>query len=149
MKELEGIKVATILENIEYHLLNYEKLKFSYNTNWNKQFPKSPGIYAIFENSELIYIGQTSELRSRMSDIRRTYNHTFRKKLGLLKFKGKIINNKFSDEIEEKVTNYMVENLSFTHYVIPFGRIEIETFLVQKYKDQLLNSNAVRGIKNI
>jgi hypothetical protein len=147
MKELKEIKKEIILENIEYHLLNNEKLKFSYDTKWNIKFPDSAGIYAIFENSKLIYIGQTSELRSRMSDIRRTYNHTFRKKLGILRLKGKIIKNKFSDEIEEKLNTYMVDKLYFTYYEVPFGRLEVETFLVEKYKSQLLNSNNVRGVK--
>jgi hypothetical protein len=82
-----------------------------------------------------------------MSDIRRTYNHTFRKKIGLLRLNGAIIKSKFSDEIENKLTEYMVNNCSFTYFPISFGRLEIESFLVQKFKEQLLNSNSVRGIK--
>lgn len=148
MKEIDNKQIEAIIEKIEYNLLNNSRLQFTYDTDWNKNFPQSSGIYAIFDNSNLVYIGQTSDLRSRMSDIRRTYNHTFRKKLGLSRLNGKIINNKFSDEIEENLTAYMVKNLSFTHYEIPFGRLEIETVLVQKYKEQLLNSNNVRGIKN-
>ena len=83
-----------------------------------------------------------------MSDIRRTYNHTFRKKLGLSRFNGKLIKNKFSDSIEEEITKHMCLNIEFTFNAVKFGRLEIETFLVQKYKEQLLNSNNVRGIKN-
>jgi hypothetical protein len=147
MKQLEEIKIITIKENIEYHLLNDEKLQFSYDTNWKNHFPKLAGIYAIFENSNLVYIGQTSELRSRMSDIRRTYNHTFRKKIGLLRLNGAIIKSKFSNEIEDKLTAYMVNNCSFTYCAIPFGRLEVESFLVQKYQEQLINSKSVRGIK--
>jgi hypothetical protein len=147
MKELEEIKINTIKENIEHHLLNDKKFQFSYDTNWKNHFPKSEGIYAIFEDYKLVYIGQTSELRSRMSDIRRTYNHTFRKKIGIERLKGKIIKNKFSDEIEEKLTKYMVQKLTFSFYAIPFGRLEVESFLVQKYQEQLINSKSVRGIK--
>jgi hypothetical protein len=69
------------------------------------------------------------------------------KKIGKERLKGKIIKNKFSEEMEEKLTAYMVKNLSFTFYAIPFGRLEVESFLVQKYQNQLINSKSVRGIK--
>jgi hypothetical protein len=141
-------QIKTIVENVELNLLNQTKRKFTYETNWKNHFPDKPGVYAAFENTKLIYIGQTADLRSRMSDIRRTYNHTLRKKLGLFRLKGTIIKNKFSDKIEENLTKYMVENISFTHDPLAFGRLEVESTLVQKYKGQLLNSKSVRGVKN-
>ncbi|SNR50942.1 hypothetical protein SAMN06265371_104136 [Lutibacter agarilyticus] len=146
-------ELEKVVNEIELHLLDRSnRISFTYETNWNKEnFPKAPGVYAAFENDDLIYIGQTAELKSRMSDIRRTYNHTLRKKLGKKEFDGELIKNKFSDEIEEKLTNYMVENISFSFQEISFGRLEVESQLVKKYDQKngvkLLNSKSVRGLK--
>lgn len=144
---LNNTQIEAIIDNVERILMQQEKLQFTYETDWNDSFPKKAGVYAAFENDELIYIGQTADLKSRMSDVRRTYNHTLRKKLGLDRLKGTIIKNKFSDEIEEKLTAYMVKNISFSHCAIAFGRLEIEFKLVQKHKEILINSNNVRGVK--
>jgi hypothetical protein len=144
---LNNTQIEAIIDNVERILMHQQKLQFAYETDWNDSFPKKAGVYAAFENDELIYIGQTADLKSRMSDVRRTYNHTLRKKLGLDRLKGTIIKNKFSDEIEEKLTAYMVKNISFSHCAIAFGRLEIEFKLVQKHKEILINSNNVRGVK--
>jgi hypothetical protein len=150
MTHLTKTQISSIVENVEMDLLRQPKRPFTYETNWKNHFPEQPGVYAAFENSKLIYLGQTSDLRARMSDIRRTYNHTLRKKIGLSKLKGAIIKNKFSDEIEKKLTDYMVTNISFTHHELHFGRLEVESKLVSKYNnsDEFYNSNSVRGIKN-
>ncbi|PCH78089.1 MAG: hypothetical protein COB98_01640 [Flavobacteriaceae bacterium] len=147
--KLSENELVQITNEIEKNLLDKaNRLKFTYNTNWKENFPEAAGVYAAFENSELIYIGQTSELRSRMSDIRRTYNHTLRKKIGKREFKGVLIKNKFSEEIEEKLTQYMVENISFSYQEISFGRLEVESLLVKNNKNKkLLNANSVRGLK--
>jgi hypothetical protein len=142
-------QISTIVENVELDLLNQPKRQFAEETNWKNHFPDMPGVYAAFENSKLIYIGQTADLRARMSDISRTYNHTLRKKIGLSKLKGTIIKNKFSDDIEKKLTDYMVQNISFTFHALSFGRLEVESKLVSKYNnDEFYNSKSVRGIKN-
>ena len=45
----------------------------------------------------------------------------------------------------------MVEHISFSFQEISFGRLEVESQLVKKYKEikgeKLLNSNSVRGLK--
>lgn len=140
-------EVAAIVSAIETDLLTKPKLDFSINPKWKQNFPELPGVYAIFEQSKLIYIGETSELRARMGDLRRTYNHTFRRKLGVLRLMATREGNKFSDEVETALDAYMEANISLTFHTLSFGRIEVESRLVQKHKDLLLNSESVRGIK--
>jgi len=146
--QLTEDELEKVITEIDEELLNKANWKkFSYNINWNNDISKKPGVYAAFEKDELIYIGQTADLKSRMSDIRRTYNHTLRKKIGKERLKASLVKNKFSNEIEEKLTQYMVEHISFSFQPISFGRLEVESQLVKKYAEQLLNSKSVRGLK--
>lgn len=138
-------KIEKIVNAVELDLLHKTKVEFSLVNHWHKQFPSQPGVYAVFEKSKLIYIGETSDIQSRMKDFRRTYNHTLRNKIGLLRLGGIREANKFSEEIESLLDEYMVLNLSVTCHSLSFGRIEVESRLVQKYKVQLLNAVSVRG----
>lgn len=136
--KLSTKKIRSIIAEIEEELLNQTKLPFRYDTTWKNEFPEEPGVYAAFEKGKLVYLGQTAELRSRISDIRRTYNHTLRKKIGLFRLMGVIEKNKFSDDLENKSTQYMIKNFSFTHVPIHFGRLEIESGLVRKYEGAIV-----------
>lgn len=140
-------EIVEIVSTIETDLLSKPKLDFSTDSKWKEHFPKESGVYAVFENSKLIYIGETSELRARMGDLRRTYNHTLRNKLGVLRLKSEREGNKFSDEVENKLDAYMEKNISITFHALSFGRIEVESRLVQKHKNKLLNSVSLRGVK--
>jgi len=93
-----------VLNRAENDLLNSEKLKFQKIKSWRENvIPSYPGVYALYENKDnLLYIGETGNLKERMSDICRTVNHTFRRKLahkmfGVTKTKSKA---KFGDETE-------------------------------------------------
>jgi hypothetical protein len=80
-----------------------------------------------------------------MKDLRRTYNHSLRKKIGKLKLNGILEGNKYSEEIEAQLDSFMIKNLTITAHALSFGRIEVETRLIAKYKEQLLNSPNKRG----
>ena len=135
-----------IVQEVKDLLENGNKIFYDFSRNWIKEFPKEPGVYAFFENSTLIYIGETADLRSRMSDSRRTYNHSFRKKVGKFIFNSEIENSKYPDLIESRLNKYFEELITVSFVTIYFGRLEIESSLMDHYpKSQLLNSIGKRG----
>ncbi|MBL0703162.1 MAG: GIY-YIG nuclease family protein, partial [Sulfurospirillum sp.] len=44
-------------------------------------FPNHSGVYVIWKDEKPIYVGETSGLKSRMSDLMRPINHAFTKKI--------------------------------------------------------------------
>jgi hypothetical protein len=146
--------IIKYLDEIDKHLKTANRIQFEYNLLWSRQFKDAPAVYAFFRKDELIYIGETASLKKRMSDIRRTYNHTFRKQIGKREFNA-ITNSKgvFSNDIEVTLNLYFEENISMTHYYINFGRSEAESYLIHKNKgenaDLLINKIGKRDLKVI
>lgn len=137
-------KLNNLFRKAENDLLDTNN-RYLYNRDNVNSFPSNGGVYAIFLLDELIYIGETADLKARMKDLRNTYNHTFRKKMGLCIFDTpQIVNNKFTDEIEAHLDLIFRKCIDIAFINVNFGRTEIENYLVQKYPN-LLNSNAVRG----
>jgi hypothetical protein len=129
-------------------LFKSPKIKFERTLIWRKQYFKNvPGIYAIFEKNKIIYIGETGNLYKRMSDITKTVNHTFRKHIGKSKFGGIKSSKKYDPEIEEMLDKYFDEELYITFIEVNFGRLEIETYLIDKYQTQIINSEKKRKFK--
>ena len=138
-------EILNIINIVDKDLLHKTKIPFTLNSKWNLNFPDQAGVYAGFVNSKLIYIGETGNIKARMKDLRRTYNHSLRKKIGKLKLNGILEGNKYSEEIEAQLDSFMIKNLTITAHALSFGRIEVETRLIAKYKEQLLNSPNKRG----
>lgn len=130
-----------ILIQAEYELLNGVKIKLERTLEWrNKYLQDLPGLYAIFEQEKLIYVGETGNLRKRMSDITRTVNHSFRKQIGVRNFSGLKSSRKFADDIELLLDQYFDEQLYISFIELNFGRLEIEAYLIDKFYSQLINS---------
>lgn len=149
MFNLENKELYQNLILAEKSLLKMPKIKISRTLNWRKQYFKNvPGIYAIFEgNDKIIYIGETGNLYKRMSDITRTVNHTFRKQLGELKFEGIKSSKKYDLEIEQMLDKYFDEELYITFIEVNFGRLEIETYLIDRYQSTIINSEKKRKLQ--
>ncbi|WP_161531199.1 hypothetical protein [Riemerella anatipestifer] len=145
---LSEVELYRILIDAEQTLFSLPKIKFERDIAWRKNYLiDSAGIYALFEKDDLIYIGETGNLIKRMSDITRTFNHTFRKQLGKKRFSGTILGGKFDDNVEALLDNYFDNDLYVSFMEVNFGRLEIEDYLVDKYKYQLLNSEKKRKFK--
>lgn len=147
MKTLTATEKENWINEIEREITNQAAIPFQQDVNWKKNFPKAGGVYFGYLDGKLMYIGETAELYSRMDDLRKTYNHTLRKKLGKLHLKLILVNNKFEGTGETVLNDYMESKLSIKAYAINFGRKEVEDVLVEKYKAQLLNSVSLRGKK--
>lgn len=149
---LSDTELKTKLYRADKELEENEKIKFQRLNSWRKEFvPNFPGVYALYEKVGceyvLLYIGETGNLRERMSDICRTVNHTFRRKLGKKRFSGVITSKKFEPRIETLIDIFFDENLYISFLQVNFGRTEIETYLVTKYEKILLNSQTKRKLE--
>lgn len=144
-KERELYKV---LIKAEKQLFTSPRIKLERTLLWRKEYlTHIPAVYAIFENDKLIYIGETGDLLKRMSDFTRTVNHSFRKQIGHRLFSGIKSTKKFNDDIELKLDKYFDETLYIQFIEVNFGRLEIETYLIDKYKEQVINAPKNRKLK--
>jgi hypothetical protein len=142
LKESEILK---IVETCEQELKSKEKIKFSFDKKWSDNFPKKAGIYAIFYKGKLVYVGESANLKERMKEVKRTYNHSFRRKLGkYLNPDSKIVKGKFDIELEEELSLHFKDYLMFTYTEVNFGRKEIENHLMQR-NEGVFNSIGKRG----
>jgi len=126
------------LESLEDRLLKKsKKLAIELTSEWKASFPNKQGVYAIFRNEKLLWIGETGNIRKRMGDLGRTLNHSFRRIIGN-KLYGEVATSrkKFSDVIEEKVDDYFRKNLKVSFFEVPLGRLELEEQVIDKYKDK-------------
>lgn len=148
MYQFEEIDLYKVLINAEKKLFASTKIKLERTIDWRKKYLKhTPAVYAIFENDKLIYIGETGDLLKRMSDFTRTVNHSFRKQIGHRLFSGIKSTKKFNDDIELKLDKYFDETLYIQFIEVNFGRLEIETYLIDKYKEQVINAPKNRKLK--
>lgn len=145
--EYTKLDIIAFVDSFEKELLQAVKVKFSFKRNWSSNFPDKAGIYAIFDKDKLVYIGETANLKERMKEVKRTYNHSFRKKLGrFLVENAKITKGKFEEALELKLNDYYLENLEFSFNKLNFGRLEVESYLIHRnYKNGLLNSLGKRN----
>ncbi len=113
-------------------------------------FPAKPGVYCLFENEKLIYIGETGSIKARMSDIFRTQNHSFRRSLGKRHFAhvadvASVSSKKlFPSDVEVLLTNYMEETIRVSFAPVAVGRAEVEEAVVEKYAPEF-NVRGRRG----
>ena len=140
-------QIQDIIDEVEITLLTMSKVRFDFDRRWSSNFPAKAGIYAIFDNDILIYIGETANIKERMKEVKRTYNHSFRRKLGRHLNEGATIaNGKFDIEIELALNDYFKSQISFSFKKLNFGRLEVESHLIHRYhKNGLLNSIGKRN----
>lgn len=130
------------LDAAEHYLLQRKELRhrISLDDSWHLHFPNVPGVYALFDQDILVYVGQTGDLRGRMRDLRDTRNHTLRRSLGCHKFSTHsafvraTASTKFSDPVEIELDAYMATSISVCAKMVRWGRLEIEEHLIAKHK---------------
>lgn len=146
IQSLTNSDLSTLVDQVEARLFQGKRIPFkNLGKKWYDQFPSSAGIYAAYRNGELIYIGESANIRKRMAEVHRTYNHPLRKKLGRELFSARVIQNKFEDAIELKLDALFEAEISFSCLKIPIGRLEIEGALIHRNKHVLINDIGVRN----
>jgi len=118
---------------------------------WCKSFPGEAGVYLIFQESKLIYVGETGHLRKRMLDLLNTKNHCLRRSCGQHIF-GEHDNYRkassslsFPHEIENLLNSWMQTNFYISCLTLNFGRKEFEEWIFSTTPEsQLLNKRSQR-----
>lgn len=119
---------------------NIFKQKF---TPWNScKVEMTAGIYIVKHNSEIIYIGESSNINERHNThSNRTYFSALRRHIGteILKHELQERNGRkkyFHDKHDLNVSNFLAGTTA-TFCPISFGRYELEEFLIKKYRPLL------------
>ncbi len=86
----------------------------------------------------------SANLFHRIGEIHRTVNHTLRKELGVKMFGGVKSSKKFDAKTEKLLDEYFKRNLFVRFLLVNFGRLEIESHLINTYQNQLYNSKKKR-----
>lgn len=103
----------------------------------NQKVPNEPGVYAVFEGGNLVYVGESGSLRDRMIDLLDSRHHQLRRNIGRKLFRHHAgfedanSRTKFPPPIELQVEDYIQRTLKIAHYPIYLGRKEIEEKLFE------------------
>ena len=122
----------------------------SVRTNY-KEVPREPGVYALFEENNIVYIGETGSLRGRCENLCDTRNHSLRRSIGeflftdLAETERATAKRKFPDALEHELADWMEKNLTISYLSVPLGRKELEEFVCLMYKVRY-NSRGKRQI---
>lgn len=121
----------------------------------NKQIPKDigAGVYFIFDDNKLCYVGESGSLHGRLKDFHKTLNHTFRRSLGEFKYashpkyyKASSF-KKFDNEIEFLLDEYILKKITISYKAIKIGRKEFEDWMQAKHTDiNFLNKRKQRRL---
>lgn len=72
MMQFNEIEINTYYEHVKEQLHSDNKYKFDKINNWRNSLDTASGIYAIFIDGDLKYIGETGNFRARMKEVHRT-----------------------------------------------------------------------------
>ena len=133
-------------------LMGGPRTPFLLTREWARRFPRDSGVYAVFDDDRLIYLGETGCIALRMADFLRSQNHVLRRSIGNTMFQDEpgfrkaTSSRRFPEPIEERLVKYIETHLSVTAVIVYFGRTEIEEHLAAKYRPRY-NSKGRRGTK--
>lgn len=112
--------------------------------------PTSGGVYGVYRDDQLIYVGESGCLKERIGDVFETRHHSLRRTLGeelfgdTPGFERATTDRLFSPEIEKALTKFTEEHLALLAIPLKLGRKEIEEKLVGEL-DGLRNKRGQRG----
>lgn len=132
---MTNLQVAKYLLRLEKNL-GAKKFPISFTKERLKKFPKMAGVYAIWKNGKMIYVGETGNIAKRIGrDLRITMNHALRVTIGKRKFHGKKggSKKKFSPHIERKIDAFL-SSCKISYLAVPLGRIELEEMVIDRRK---------------
>jgi hypothetical protein len=106
---------------------------------WASDVPQDAGVYVVWKDESPIYVGETSSLRSRMRDLTRFENHTF----------ARLTCKQFSIATADKagLVDILSKTYTLSFILVPFGRKEVEEFLILRWRSSLLNKPTTRLMK--
>lgn len=129
-----------ILEKYEVSILAAPRVQPLLLPDWAAAIPKEAGVYVVWEKNLPVYVGESSSLRLRMGDFARPINHPFPKKVcALLGIKEKAY---------REIATAVSSQYKLSWLAVPFGRVELEEFLILRWRGNLLNKPTKRLLTN-
>jgi predicted GIY-YIG superfamily endonuclease len=113
---------------------------FEFTADFRKALPTKGGVYVVFHERDVIYVGETTSLRHRLGvHMRNPENHVLALKLARLLYDKANGNGsagstrKFKESHKAATREWIRQNLSVSYVHLPIGRKELEERLVGKY----------------
>lgn len=133
-------RIENYLAKLENELINGEWKLVETIPNWAEQFFSDAGVYAVREEGQICYVGETGSIKKRMRDLLDTRNHSLRRTIGSIRFAGQeeyeaaTPSRKFPPKFEEELNRLFEDNFEVSAIAVPIGRKELEERLIEKYK---------------
>lgn len=133
-------RIENYLAKYEDAIINGEWKLVETASDWVERFESAAGVYAVREEGEICYVGESGNLRKRMRDLLDTRNHSLRRIIGSVKFVGQegyeksSPSRKFPPKFEEELDQIFEDNFEVSAVALPLGRKELEERLIEKYK---------------
>jgi len=131
-----------MLQDAERSITSAARRRLTASADWFADVPQRAGVYAIWDidTAELVYVGETSDLRARFVDLGRYENHTFRRTAARLLRVPRAAG-------EEQLSAAMARRFEIGFCQVAFGRAEVEEYLILRYRRTLLNKPARRLLR--
>ncbi len=130
---MEPFNPRRYLQSLSEKLLNEcKENQIDLTRAWASNFPTTPGVYIFRDKQQIIYVGETGNLRGRMKDMIDTRNHVLRRNIGnklyseISGFERATSRRKFIDVIEDMLNSHIKENLTVCCMPVELGRKELE-----------------------
>ncbi len=125
--------------------------KIAFSKEWLAEIPSKAGVYVFTSGEEVVYVGETGNLRKRMKDLFDSRNHTLRRTVGerfyshVEGFCKATVKIKFPAHIEELVNVHLCKKYKVSFLEVSLGRKELEEYIESLIKADLrLNKRGKR-----
>ncbi len=131
--------VQQSLQDYEVAIIAATRRVVAEGQKWASDVPQDAGVYVLWKDAAPIYVGETSSLRSRMRDLTRIENHTF----------ARLTCKQFSIEPTDKagLIGVLSKTYKLSFILVPFGRKEVEEYLILRWRSSLFNKPTTRLMK--
>lgn len=147
--DTQKVWFGKLIESIEESLLDLPRYQL-YSHEWKTFAPNHAGVYFLWENASIIYVGESANIQKRMLDLQRTRNHTLRRKIGRELFSKHELYSEASSKdnyhkvIEDAINSYAIEKITVSYLPLVVGRKEVESYFIKRIPLPKYNSISKR-----
>lgn len=132
----KNMRINEELARYEAALTVAPRVKPLSSNGWASRIPRESGVYVVWQNNVPYYVGETSSLRLRMSDLARPVNHTFSKKVAKAL---DIPENEYT-----RLASAISARYELSCVPVAFGRKEVEEYLILRWRESIINKPTKR-----
>jgi hypothetical protein len=128
--------VENYLKKLSEQLLEKDNFKpIVISRNWASLAPRKAGVYVLKQGGNIVYVGETGNIRGRMYDLLNTLNHTVRRSIGhkhfssIAGYEKATSRIKFPHHIEALVNEFICKRLKVSYLPVVLGRKELEEYI--------------------